>query len=86
VVLFQKNMISEEKRTSIKKEAQDILKNFSKALVNIKIEKSKPFMSKSKGFREENGVIVKDDDFRESMFKNAPQHDDECIIAEKKQW
>lgn len=78
--------IPEQKRTEIQKEAQNILKKFSKALQSVKVEKKQHAVKESSGFREESDGKKGDLDFRERMFKNAPNHKGDSILAEKKQW
>ncbi len=77
--------ITEEKKESIRKEATQILDNFSKALEKVKIPK-KELIESAGGFREEGQGAIGDTDFRARMFANAPSADKEFIIAEKKQW
>ncbi len=79
--------ITEEKKEAIKKEATQILDNFSKALENVKFSVSKKEPKEGAGgFREEGQGIVGDTDFRARMFANAPNKDKDFVIAEKKKW
>ena len=78
-------MISEKKREEIKKEAKQILDKFSKSLSGVKF-KEKDLKKEIGGYREEGEGGVCDSEFRESVFENAPQKRDDCIIAEKKKW
>jgi Asp-tRNA(Asn)/Glu-tRNA(Gln) amidotransferase C subunit len=77
--------MDEKKEEAIKKEAKEILKKFSKAIEKVKIKK-KDLKGKAGGFREESAGAEGDEDFRKRMFENAPEKDDDCIMAEKKQW
>jgi len=77
--------MDDKEREKIKKEAQDILKSFSKALAKVKMKK-KALKKEVGGFREEGEGKAGDIDFRKRMFGNAPNRDDDCIIAEKKIW
>ena len=77
--------MDEKKREEIKSEAKEILKKFSKALENVKF-KEKEGKKGVGGFRGEGAGLKGNDDFRKRMFENAPEKDDDCIIAEKKSW
>ena len=77
--------MDEKKEEKIRKEAKEILRKFSKAIEKVKIKK-KDLKGKAGGFREEKEQEECDKDFRKRMFENAPEKDDECIIAEKKKW
>lgn len=79
--------IIEQKRKEIAVEAKRILDNFSKALEKVEFkEKKENEEEKSRGFREEKDGKKGNSDFRKIMFENAPQKNDEFIIAEKKKW
>jgi Asp-tRNA(Asn)/Glu-tRNA(Gln) amidotransferase C subunit len=77
--------ISEEKRESIRKEAKQILDNFGKTLEKVKFKEKKKEKGVG-GFREEGKGQEGEKDFRERMFKNAPNKGEDSIIAEKKKW
>ncbi|MDO8563713.1 MAG: hypothetical protein Q7R87_01770 [Nanoarchaeota archaeon] len=79
-------MISEDKKNEIEKGAREILKNFSKSLAKVKLSEKKKNHEGVGGFRKENTGEKCDEYFREMMFKNAPNKNDRCIIAEKKEW
>ncbi len=79
------NTISDNERLKIQQEAQNILKKFSAALAHVKLKK-KEEKTESGGWREEGKGMKGDEDFRERMFANAPVHDADTIIAEKKKW
>lgn len=78
-------MISEKQREEIRKEAKGILDNFANALKKVKINDKKE-RKEVGGFRKEGKGEECDEEFRRQMFKNAPQHDEDCIIAERKKW
>ena len=70
----------------IRKSAKKILDNFASALDKVKIEK-KSLKEQVGGFRKEGASADKHDaDFRKRMFDNAPASDENCIIAETKEW
>ncbi len=79
--------LSQEQRAKIQAQAQEILNTFSKTLESVKISKTKDTNpAHSSGFREEGKGKSASDEFRQQMFKNAPKHNNESIIAEKKEW
>lgn len=77
--------VDEKKREQIKKEAQDILKKFAASLEKVKFEEKENKKGVG-GFRGEGEGLKGNEDFRKRMFENAPEKDDDCIIAEKKTW
>jgi len=79
------NTISDMERAKIQKGAQEILKKFSSALANVKLKK-KNEKTESMGWREEGKGREGEKGFREMIFANAPVHDADAIIAEKKKW
>jgi len=74
--------MSEEK---IRSEARRILDKFGKSLSKVKF-KEKDLKIKEGGFREEGSGSECDSEFRERMFSNAPEREDNFIVAEKKKW
>ena len=79
------NTISDNDKVKIQKEVQDVLKKFSSALANVKLKK-KDERKESGGWREEGKGREGEKGFREMIFANAPVHDADAIIAEKKKW
>lgn len=77
--------ISDAEKATIEQEAQQILKKFSAALAKVKIPKRAEQQNRE-GWREEEQSSTSNKDFRERMFANAPHHDANAIIAEKKTW
>jgi len=78
-------MINEAKREEIRKEAKEILGKFAASLEKVKF-KEKATKKEVGGFRKEGQGMKGSEDFRKRMFDNAPNKDEECIIAEKKEW
>ncbi len=78
-------IINESEREKIKKEAREILDNFSRALSKVKIKEKKE-KKELGGFREEREGMLGDKDFRKRMFENAPNKNEDFLIAEKKKW
>ncbi len=78
-------MLQESKREEIKAQAKAILDNFAKALEKVKL-KPKKQKEKAGGFRDEAAPEDCDEDFRKRMFANAPNKNEDFIIAEKASW
>ncbi|MBX4212473.1 hypothetical protein KW787_03415 [Candidatus Pacearchaeota archaeon] len=77
--------MNEKKQEEIKKEARIILDRFSKTLEGVNL-KEKEFKKPAGGYREEGKGKECDESFRKTMFENAPDKNDDFIIAEKKSW
>ncbi len=79
--------VSDKEREEIKKNAKDILKDFSKKLNAINCDK-KHFESSisNNGLREEGECWETEEDFRDLTLLNAPFVEDEFITAEKASW
>mgnify|MGYP001596539646 CR=1 FL=1 len=69
----------------LEEETKKLLDKFSKALASVKSSEEWNVERESDRRKDGEGVDC-DKDFRKIMFENAPQHDDEFIIAEKKTW
>ncbi len=86
--LFHK--VSEEEKEKIKKEAKSIMDSFSEKLTRI--EKKLPKedgIERPESEREEKEPACYSEcnkDFRDRMFNNAPEKNENFIIAEKKGW
>jgi len=78
-------MTNEAKKEEIRKEAKQILDKFANALEKVKL-KEKKAKKEAGGYRYEGYGKKPNADFRKRMFENAPEKDDDCIIAEKKEW
>ena len=74
-----------EKQEAIQAQAKQILDNFSKALESVKAKSQKTRMQQAP-FREETQAKPFSTEFKQQIFKNAPNKDEDCIIAEKAQW
>lgn len=68
----------------IKLQARKIMDSFAKALENISTEETK--VERDKDRREEKEGEISDKKFREIFFENAPNSEDDCIIAERGEW
>jgi len=82
--LFHK--VSESEKEKIKKEAKEIMDSFSKKLSKIDKKMKEPFIERPNGERQEGEGIEGDKDFKKRMFSNAPEKNDDFIIAERKKW
>lgn len=80
--------ISETEKAKIEDEAREILKKFNAALakVNVKVKKKEEKEEAERGWREEKAGMKGDTDFRKRMLANAPEHDEDVVIAERKKW
>jgi Asp-tRNA(Asn)/Glu-tRNA(Gln) amidotransferase C subunit len=69
----------------IREEARVLLEKFSKALecVDSGIESN---VERPNDRRKDGEGVVCDENFRKILLENAPAHDDNFIIAEKKTW
>ena len=78
-------MINEKEKEQIRKEAKRIIDDFASALdkVKIKMEKVKKLHG---GYRKEGLGEKGDNDFRTVMFENAPEKEEDFMVAEKKKW
>ena len=78
--------VSEKEKEKIKKQAKSIIDSFSNKLSKIDKKMPEPLIEREKGEREE-GDGKEDKNFsRNIMFENAPQENNDFIIAEKKKW
>jgi len=80
--------VSKDEGEKIKKEAKLILDKFSKSLEKVETEiKEAKGVQRDIQLREEKKEKAKQDSsFRKSFFKNAPNKEDDFIIAEKGAW
>jgi Asp-tRNA(Asn)/Glu-tRNA(Gln) amidotransferase C subunit len=77
--------INEREREAIAKEAQELMEKFGKKLESVKL-KDKKSENRVGGFREEREGSLPNEDFRKRIFMNAPEKNEDNIIAEKKKW
>lgn len=76
--------IEESKRKEIEKKIRELLDKFSHALSGIRSEESNVVRDKDRREEKDGKECVKN--FREIMFENAPNKDENFIIAERKTW
>jgi len=82
--LFHK--VTDEEKEEIKRQAKSIIDDFSLKLEKIGKKTNEFFIERDKCFREEREPKNCDVDFRKRMFDNAPNKNENFIIAEKKKW
>ena len=70
---------------NLEKETKALLDKFSKALESVKSTGEWNVEREGDRRKEKEGRAC-DETFRKIMMENAPQHDDDFIIAEKKTW
>jgi len=76
--------VSEQEKEEIKKNAKKIMDDFGAKLEKISV-KEKHFES-GEGLRDEGSGWETDAEFRSTMFSNAPNTEDDLILAEKGGW
>jgi len=76
---------SDFKIEKLEKETKKLLDKFSNALESVKSSEEWNVERASDRRAEKEGKEC-DNDFRAIMLENAPQHDDDFIIGEKKSW
>ncbi|MEM3405438.1 MAG: hypothetical protein QW117_00470 [Candidatus Pacearchaeota archaeon] len=80
-------MLSEEEKENIKKEAKNIIDKFSKVLDSVNENIEDFFIEREKDRRKESeSENYLDLDFRNTFFENAPNKNNNFLIAEKKKW
>lgn len=72
-------------RLEIEKEAKKILDNFAKALDKVDLKEIDNYVERE-DFEREEGVAKGDGSFKSKLLGNAPDKDDDFIIAEKGSW
>lgn len=80
---FLWHKVSEKERQEIKRQAKEIIDNFSKKLEKIELGEGK--VEREEQTRKETKAEV-DRDFKKRFFDNAPKKDGDWIKAEKGAW
>ena len=83
---FLWHSVSEQEKKDIQKQAKKIMDSFSKKLSDLDKKAEEPVIERGEGMREEQEGKECDETFREILFKNAPNKNDDFIKAEKKKW
>jgi hypothetical protein len=76
--------VSEQEKEEIKKNAKKIMDEFAAKLEKIKVEES--HLDKGEGLRQEGNGWTTSESFRDPLFCNAPDSDDDYFLAEKGGW
>ena len=77
--------MDDKEREAIGKQAEKLLEKFGKSLESVKL-KEKEVRKVEGGFRVEGNGNTPNLEFRKRMFANAPQKNEDSILAEKKSW
>jgi len=84
---FLYHQLSEKDKEDIKKQVQGILDSFSKKLSEIKEDIKDEGIEREECTRKEKSSKIPQGEFsRKKMFENAPNKNEDSIIAEKKKW
>jgi len=83
---FLFHSVSEKEKESIKKQAKEIMDKFSEKLERLDKKTGDSFVERGDFERIEGEGKKSDADFRKRVFENAPNKNDNFIIAEKKGW
>jgi Asp-tRNA(Asn)/Glu-tRNA(Gln) amidotransferase C subunit len=81
---FLWHKVSEKEKEDIKKQAKKIMDDFSEKLAELDKQMKEPEIVREESEREEGREKLNID--RKTMFDNAPDKDDDFIIAEKGEW
>ncbi len=73
-------------KNQIRKQAKQILDKFANALAKVKSPSEDFYVDRKEFEREESKGKECDSSFKKRFLKNAPQHDDDFIIAERGKW
>lgn len=82
---FLWHKVSEKEKEDIKKQAKQIMQNFSKKLDKVKSKVKEGSIERQESERKE-GIEEAQEIDKEVMFENAPSKNKDFIIGEKKQW
>lgn len=78
--------VSDGEKGKIKEQAKKIIDDFSKKLSKLDKETKEPLIE-AKEFERQEGKNKRDESFsRKKMFENAPEKNDDFIVAEKGDW
>ena len=80
-------MISDKEKEEIRQEARALLESFATKLEKVNLsEKKIKKIKENSGMREEGKGEEANSDFKKRFLDNAPNTDEDNIIAEKKSW
>lgn len=78
--------LNAEEKKKIEEDVQGIVNSFGETLSSLGDLPEEDSVERDKSFREENGDYTFIEGFREKIFENAPNKNEDFIIAEKKKW
>ncbi|MBU0957685.1 MAG: hypothetical protein KKF56_02640 [Nanoarchaeota archaeon] len=73
-------------KEKIRKEAKQVMDKFQKALDKAGIDEADVQIEREESVRDAKDDKFDSIDFKKRMLKNAPKHDDDCIVAERGDW
>ena len=74
-------------KNQIRRQAKQILDKFASALAKVEKEAKEDFYVDREEFERKEGDGEKcDSGFKKKMLGNAPEHDDDFVIAERGEW
>ena len=83
---FLFHQVSEKEREEIKKQAKDIMDSFSKKISKVNKKIAEPLIERKESERVEGKGSPPNEVFRRMVLENAPEKNQDFIIAEKKKW
>ncbi len=83
---FLFHQVSEKEKEEIKKQAKEIMDGFSKKISKIDKKIPESLIERKDFERNEKEGTQPNEDFRKRMLENAPEKNQDFIIAEKKKW
>lgn len=83
---FLWHRVSEKEKEEIKKQARQILDDFSKKLAKIDKKIPEPLIERKTSERKEQEGKTDENFSKELMFDNAPEKNKDFIIGEKGKW
>lgn len=76
--------VSDKEKEEIKKQAKSLMDDFARKLEKIQVKES--HFENGEGMRDESSPWKTDNEFRDTMFSNAPLVEENSIVAEKGEW
>ena len=83
---FLFHQVSEKEREEIKKQAKGIMDSFSKKISKVDKKTAEPLIERNESERVEGKGSQPNEVFRRMVLENAPEKNQDFIIAEKKKW
>lgn len=83
---FLFHTLSDKEKEDVKKEAKKLMDSFSEKLSKVKISDDEPTIKRKEFEREEGDGKDINETFKGLILENAPNKNENFIIAEKKKW